>query len=60
MNDILNRCAGLQLSEREGSEIVIGAPVKESNRVLAGKFFTKRRVSLELVAQVLRSVWKAT
>ena len=58
MDDILNRCAGLQLSEREGAEVIIGAPVTESNRVLAGKFFTKRRVNLELVAWVLRSIWK--
>ena len=58
MDDILNKCAGLQLSEREGAEIVIGAPVIESNKVLIGKFFTKRQVNLELVARVLRSVWK--
>ncbi|KAK7860162.1 uncharacterized protein CFP56_042202 [Quercus suber] len=60
MDDILNRCAGLQLSEREGTEIVIGAPVTENNRVLAGKFYTKRRVNLESVARVLRSIWKTT
>ena len=58
MDDILNKCAGLQLSEREGAEIVMGAPVIESNKVLVGKFFTKRQVNLELVARVLRSVWK--
>ena len=45
MDDILNRCAGLQLSEKEGAEVIIGTPVSESNRVLAGKFFTKRRES---------------
>ena len=58
MDDILNRCASLQLSEREGTEVIIDAPVTESNRVLAGKFFTKRRVNLESVARVLRSIWK--
>ena len=42
MDDILNRCVGLQLSEREGAEVIIGAPVTESNRVLVGKFFTKQ------------------
>jgi len=54
MDDILNRCAGLQLSKKEEIEIVIGAPVIDSRRVLAGKFFTKWRVNLELVARVLR------
>ena len=58
MDDILNRSAGLQLSEKEGAEVIIGTPVSESNRVLAGKFFTKRRVNLESVARVLRSIWK--
>ncbi|XP_023880262.1 uncharacterized protein LOC111992626 [Quercus suber] len=58
MDDILNICAGLQLSKRKGTEIVIGAPVIENNRVLARKFFTKRRVNLESVARVLRSIWK--
>lgn len=60
MDDILTRCAGLQLSEREGSEIFIGAPVIESSRVLAGKFFTKWPVNLESVARVLKLVWKTT
>ena len=60
MDDILNRCAGLQLLEKEETKIVIGAPVIDSHRVLAGKFFTKRRVNLESVARVLRSVWKTT
>ena len=32
----------------------------DSRRVLAGKFFMKWRVNLELVARVLRSVWKTT
>lgn len=60
MDEILNRCAGLQLLEKEETKIVIGAPVIDSHRVLAGKFFTKRRVNLESVARVLRSVWKTT
>nr|XP_023912495.1 uncharacterized protein LOC112024087 [Quercus suber] len=58
MDDILNKCAGLKLSEREGAKIVLGAPMIESNRVLAGKFFTKLRVNLESVARVMRSIWK--
>ena len=58
MDDILNRCASLQLSEREGAEVIIDALVTESNRVLAEKFFTKRRVNLESVARVLRLIWK--
>ena len=42
MDDILNRCVGLQLSEKEETEIVIGALVINNRRVLARKFFTKR------------------
>ena len=58
MDDILNRCVSLQLLERERAEVIIDASVIESNRVLAGKFFTKRHVNLESVARVLRSIWK--
>ena len=45
-------------SYREGAEVIIDAPMTESNRVLAGKFFTKWHVNLESVARVLRSIWK--
>lgn len=58
MDEITERCEGLRLSEREGSEIDLSSPAMETNCVLVGKFCTKRRVSLESVARVLKSVWR--
>ena len=46
MDDITERCAGLKLSLEDGP-------------VLIGKFCTKRRINLESVARVLKTVWKA-
>lgn len=58
MDEITERCEGLRLSEREGSEIDLSSPAMETGCVLVGKFCTKRRVSLESVARVLKSVWR--
>ena len=58
MEEITERCAGLQLSSREDVEVIIQEPVLEEGLVLSGKFYTKRRVNLESVAKVLKSVWK--
>lgn len=58
MEDITKKCAGLRLSGREGSEVDLSPPKKETGFVLTGQFCTKRRVNLELVARVLRTVWK--
>ncbi|XP_075645496.1 uncharacterized protein LOC142616555 [Castanea sativa] len=58
MDDIANKCAGLRLSKREESEVDLTPPMAEMRYVLAGKFCTKRRVSLELMARVLKSVWR--
>lgn len=56
--EITKRCAGLKLSWKE-AEIEITVPLTEDGLVLIGKFCTKRHVSLESVARVLKSVWKA-
>ena len=58
MEEITERCAGLQLSSREDTEVIIHEPVPAEGLVLLGKFHTKRRVNLESVARVLKSVWK--
>ena len=58
MEEITERCAGLQLSSREDAEVIIHEPVPEEGLVLLGKFHTKRRVNLESVARVLKSMWK--
>ena len=58
MEEITERCAGLQLSSREDAEVIIHELVPEEGLVLLGKFYTKRRVNLESVARVLKLVWK--
>ncbi|XP_075645352.1 uncharacterized protein At4g02000-like [Castanea sativa] len=58
MDEIATKCADLRLTEKEGSEVDLLAPVMETTRVLVGKFYTKRRVSLDLVARVLKSLWR--
>lgn len=58
MDEIATKCAGLRLSKKEESEVDLMPPVKETGHVLVGRFCMKRRVSLELVARVLRSVWR--
>ena len=57
MDDIANWCVGLQLSDMEESEVDLTPPMTEIGHVLAGKFYTKRRVRVESVARVLKSVW---
>lgn len=57
MDDISTKCVALRLSEREESEVDLIPPVTETGYVLVRKFCMKRRVSLELVARVLKSVW---
>ena len=58
MEEITERCAGLKLSLREDAEVEINAPLTEDGLVLIGKFCTKRRINLDLVARVLKSIWK--
>ena len=58
MEEITERYAGLHLSLKEDAEVIIQEPVPEEGLVLLGKFYTKRRVNLESVARVLKSVWK--
>ena len=58
MEEIANRCAGLQLSDIEEREVDLAPPMSKAGHVLAGKFYTKRRVNLESVARVLKSVWR--
>ncbi|XP_050256858.1 uncharacterized protein LOC126702007 [Quercus robur] len=59
MDDITERCAGLKLSRKEDVEVEINMPRLEDGPVLIGKFCTKRRINLESVARVLKTVWKA-
>ncbi|XP_023874424.1 uncharacterized protein LOC111986965 [Quercus suber] len=59
MEEITEGCAGLKLSLREDAEVEIKVPLTEEGPVLIGKFCTKRRINLESVARVLKSVWKA-
>lgn len=58
MEEIANRCAGLRLSDIEEREVDLAPPMPKAGHVLAGKFYTKRRVNLESVARVLKSVWR--
>ena len=58
MEEITDRCANLKLSLREDVEVEVQTPPTEESPVLVGKFCTKRRINLESVARVLRSVWK--
>ncbi|XP_065617777.1 uncharacterized protein LOC136062543 [Quercus suber] len=59
MEEIIDRCAKLKLLLREDVEVAIQAPLTEEGLVLIGKFCTKRKINLESVARVLRSVWRA-
>ena len=59
MEEITDRCARLKLLIREDVEVAIHAPLKEDGPILIRKFSTKRRINLESVARVLKSVWKA-
>ena len=58
MEEITEGCTGIKLSSREDAEVTIHEPVPEDGLVLIGKFFTKRRVNLESVARVLKTIWK--
>lgn len=57
MDDITNMCAGLRLSDIEENEVDLAPPTIETGHFLAGKFYTKRRVSLVLMVRVIKSVW---
>ena len=58
MDDIADKCARLRLSEIEESEANLTPPMMDIGLVLVGRFCTKRRVSLESVAKVLKSIWQ--
>ncbi|XP_075656424.1 uncharacterized protein LOC142626476 [Castanea sativa] len=58
MEEISNMCAGLKLSDKESSEIDIVPPIQNAGFILAGKFYMKRRINMELVARVLKTIWK--
>lgn len=58
MDEITDRCAGLQLSAKERAEVEIQNPEVEVGPILIGKFYTKRLVNLKLVARVLKIAWK--
>ena len=58
MDAIMTKCANIKLSERERSEVDLAPPGVDQGLVLAGKFYTKRRVNLEAIGRALRSVWR--
>ena len=58
MDAIINKCANLKLSEKEGSEVDLALLRVNQGLVLAGKFCTKQRVNLEAIGQALRSMWR--
>ncbi|XP_075640421.1 uncharacterized protein LOC142612190 [Castanea sativa] len=58
MDDIANKCAGLLLSNIEENEVDLTPPTPETGHVLVGKFYTKRRVSQESVARVMKAAWR--
>ena len=58
MDNIANKCVGLRLSDIEECGVDLTPPTMETGHVLAGKFYTKRRVSLESVARVLKFIWR--
>ena len=58
MDEIVTRCAGLRLSAKEETKIEVLPPTGEDQPILVGKFYTKRWVSLESVARVLKIAWK--
>ena len=58
MEELTDRCARLRLSAREDVEVAIQAPLTEDGPVLIGKFCTKRRINLDSVVRVMRSVWR--
>ena len=43
---------------KEKAEVTIHEPMPKDGLILIGKFFTKRRVNLESVNRVLKTVWK--
>ena len=58
MDAISNICDGLKLSNKESSKIDIAPPIQNAGYILAGKFYTKRRINLESVARLLKTIWK--
>ncbi|KAK9998173.1 hypothetical protein SO802_017776 [Lithocarpus litseifolius] len=58
MEEITKRYAGIKLSAREDVEVTILEPEIEDGFILVGKFFTKRRINLESVTRVMKTVWK--
>ena len=58
MDVISNMCAGLKLSNKKSSEIDIAPLIQNAGYILARKFYTKRRINLESVARVLKTIWK--
>lgn len=58
MDAITTKCANIKLSEKERSEVDLAPPGVDQGLVIAGKFYTKRRVNLEAIGRALRSVWR--
>uniref|UniRef100_A0A7N2KQY5 Zinc knuckle CX2CX4HX4C domain-containing protein n=1 Tax=Quercus lobata TaxID=97700 RepID=A0A7N2KQY5_QUELO len=58
MDAITTKCANIKLSERERSEVDLAPPGVDQGLVLAGKFYTKRRVNVEAIGRALQSVWR--
>ena len=58
MDAITTKCANIKLSEKERSEVDLAPPGVDQGLVIAGKFYTKRRVNLEAIGRALHSVWR--
>ena len=57
MEEIIKRCDGLSLSAKEGSKVLLPRKMSTSEHVLAAKFFTKRNLNMDAVAQTFRPLW---
>nr|POE60736.1 hypothetical protein CFP56_53397 [Quercus suber] len=58
MDAITTKYANIKLSDRERSEVNLAPSGIDQGLVLAGKFYTKRRVNLEAIGRALRSMWR--
>ena len=59
MDDFTKQWEKLSLTEREGAECALKDGVIDESFAVVAKFYTKRKVNLEVVARTFRSAWKA-
>ena len=58
MEELTNKCDNLSLSAWEGTKVVLSKKNQAIECVLAAKFFTKRALNIEAVAQTFRPLWR--